>query len=191
VPAFWFSGSGVPEFRGSGSRRSFFTRRTPPASHSFETPRTIHPISSEFPRLNGHAVCSSHSRPDDAIVVVPRGENMTEDRLTRIEETLQVLVVGQAGLLAGQNELREGQDELRAGQDELRTGQAELRTGQARLEARLDKVEVGQEEMRDQIAQIAEGHGALHAAIERGFEMLRAEIHERIEPLERALRRRD
>lgn len=54
---------------------------------------------------------------------------------------------------------------------------------------RLDKLEAGHEVLHDSVARIAEGHAAILARLDRGFESLHAVVHERLEPLEEAVRR--
>lgn len=93
---------------------------------------------------------------------------MTEDRLSGIEKKLNALA---------------------SGQRQLRAGQARIESRLEQVETRLDKVEIGQAGMRVEIKQVAEGPGPTQAAIERGFETLRAHIDRRIDPLEQAGRR--
>jgi hypothetical protein len=92
---------------------------------------------------------------------------MSEDRLARIEEKLDGLVTGQ---------------------EVLQAGQEILRADVVNLDRRLSKVEVNQETMRDDIKQIAEGHGAIQAAITRATHAVIEHIDRRIDPLERALK---
>jgi peptidoglycan hydrolase CwlO-like protein len=107
---------------------------------------------------------------------------MSDDRLERIAATVNSLVAGQAELQAGQAELRTGQAELRASVDSLHKRQDGF-------ERRLSRVEILQEEMRDDIKGIAEGHAATQAAVQRGFDTLKAHLDRRIDPLEYAVRK--
>jgi len=61
--------------------------------------------------------------------------------------------------------------------------------GQAEHNSRLDKLEVGQEVLRDSVAQIAESHAVVVHRLDTGFQSLHAVVHERLEPLEEAVRR--
>lgn len=54
---------------------------------------------------------------------------------------------------------------------------------------RLDKLEIGQEVLDDKVKQIAEGHAVGLREQEKGFQLIQAALHQRIEPLEAPVRR--
>jgi chromosome segregation ATPase len=97
---------------------------------------------------------------------LPEGE-MSEARLQRIEEKIDILVSGQIDLGMRVTRLEEGQAELRTDVTELRTDVTEL---------------------RGNVMQIAEGHAAHTRQIERRFQQLHAALDQRLRPLEDTVR---
>ena len=90
-----------------------------------------------------------------------------------------------------QTDLETRQSNLEAGQARLEMGLNEVRATLVEHGRRLRRVEVLQEEVRDQVKQVAEGHGAVIAAINQNGQSLREMIDRRIAPLEQALRQND
>ena len=103
---------------------------------------------------------------------------MSEERLTRIENTL--------------TEVRTDVEELRSGQAELRTDVQELRSGQTELRAEVrdlgHQMRVLHEDVIDRIKAIPDPTEVLRRAMKTGFSELRDEMNRRIDPLELTVR---
>jgi uncharacterized coiled-coil DUF342 family protein len=106
---------------------------------------------------------------------------MTEERFTRIEATLEVLVTGQAelraevgGLKSGQASLSAKQDDLGAKQDDLRAQQDDLSAKHDRLSAKQDSLSAKQDNLSAKQDSLLEGHQALRA----DFADLRSDVQE-------------
>jgi regulator of replication initiation timing len=95
---------------------------------------------------------------------LPEGR-MSDERLQRLEEKVDILVSGQI--------------DLRAGQADLVAGHARLEMRVSKVEERLGDLAEGQEELRAAVMQIAEGHAAQTRQLASGFTSLHAALDHR------------
>ena len=119
---------------------------------------------------------------------------MSDDRLQKIEDKLDILITGQAELRGDVTDLKTGQAELRGGLEQVgqRLSKVEGRLSRVeeqvtKVDQRLSKVEVTQEQMHDDIKLLAEGHGATQDLVRRTADELLARFDERIDPIAKAV----
>jgi hypothetical protein len=119
---------------------------------------------------------------------------MSDERLARIETRLDGLTVGQDQLRAGLDEVRTGLAEVRTGQDEIRADVAALKSDKQEVRAELRDLRrhmgVLHEEVLDRIQTLVFDPAPLRREFQAGLAGLRAELVDRIEPLEAALLRK-
>jgi len=189
-----------------GTRRAISSASTKwSPSHFLQGPAA--PTSQNVPPLHAvgrislrvgraHELLRIHGE-DDGIVVVRHmlEERMSEERLERIEQKVDILVSGQIGL-----ETRMGRVETRLDGIETRLDGIDGRLDgidgrldgiDGRLDGidgRLDRTEGSQEDLRGMVMQIAEGHAAHTRQIALGFEALHMALERHQRPLEDAVR---
>ena len=114
---------------------------------------------------------------------------MADEQLTRIENTLDILVKGQGALESKMDRLEGRMDRVEGRIDQFEGGLSGLRSEMnTRFDQMRDRMDVLHEELRDDIKALGEHDAPTRREVRQGFADLRERLNNRLIPVEAAVR---